>query len=124
MLISSIHPPGPTGIACCGPNDTVYVGDTQNNTVRAITGAGVVTTIYTGSRIRGLAVSAAGDAVYVADQARYRVSRVTTAGAVATLHAFTGVIGSGDGEATAGSQTWYPSGVAVDATGVVYVAEW
>lgn len=115
---------GPTSIACCGPSGTVYVGDTMNNGMRSITSTGVVTTVYSGSRVRGVAVSATGDAVYVADQGLYRLRRVTTAGAVSTVHAFSGALGYVDGEALASSQSWYPSGVAVDATGVVYVAEW
>ena len=79
---------------------TVYVGDTSNQTIRAITPAGVVTTLAglagvfgsvdgTGSAARfniptGLTVDSAGN-VYVAESAGQSIRKITPAGVVTTF---------------------------------------
>jgi DNA-binding beta-propeller fold protein YncE len=111
----------------------VYVADSSNNKIRKITPAGVVTTLAgsgrQGSRDgnaasfrspSGLAVDSSGD-VYVVDANNHKIRKITPAGVVTTF-AGSGVSGSEDGTGTAASFN-YPSGVAVDSTGNVYVAD-
>ena len=111
---------------------TVYVGDTDNNRVRKITPAGVVTTLAgagpgyadgTGSAALfngpyGVDVDSSGN-VYVADFYNHRIRKITPAGVVTTL-AGSGVAGFADG-LVAVSRFHYPYDVAVDSSGDVYV---
>jgi len=114
----------------------VYVTDTDNHTIRKLTPTGTVTTLagqagITGSsdgstsarfnHPTGLAVDASGN-VYVADTNNHTVREVTAAGSVTTLAGQAGVAGSADGSGTA-AQFNGPSGIAVDGSGVVYVAD-
>lgn len=113
----------------------LYVADYGTNAIRKITAAGVVTTLAgsgasgstngTGASasFRGpssVAVDAAGN-VYVADLHSHLIRKITPAGVVTTF-AGSGTPGSTDGTGTSASFN-YPSGVAVDAAGNVYVAD-
>ncbi|MCX7804926.1 MAG: PKD domain-containing protein [Planctomycetota bacterium] len=115
----------------------IYVADTYNNTIRKITPAGVVTTLAgqagtpgsddgTGSAARfnvpsGVAVDSGGN-VYVADTGNHTVRKITPAGVVTTLAGQAGAPGSDDGTGSA-ARFNLPSGMVVDATGNVYVAD-
>ncbi len=126
---------GPRAVAVDGAG-TVYVADTQSSTVRRITPSGSVSTLAGspgehgfadgtrgGARFafpRGLAVDVNGN-VYVADALNHSIRRISPSGVVRTL-AGTGSPGSDDGRASAATFR-FPSGVAVDGNGVVYVAD-
>ncbi len=124
---------GPAGVAVDAAGN-VYAADFNNNLIRKITAAGVVTTLAgstagntngTGTAAsfngpRGVVVDAAGN-VYVADANNNLIRKVTAAGVVTTL-AGNGSAGNASGAGTAAS-FYYPSGVAVDAAGNVYVAD-
>jgi len=114
----------------------VYVADQDNNKIRKIGSAGVVIT-FAGSGARGIdgrhraqrpvsiiqkevAVDASGN-VYVADGYNNKIRKISSAGVVTTL-AGSGEWGSTDGTGTAASFD-VPKGVAVDASGNVYVAD-
>jgi len=122
----------------------VYVADAisnddsnNNNTIRKITPAGVVTTLAglarssgsadgTGSATRffspqGVAVDSAGN-VYVADFRNCTIRKVTPGGVVTTLAGLAGSSGSADGTGS-DARFEYPYGVAVDSAGNVYVAD-
>jgi sugar lactone lactonase YvrE len=116
---------------------TFYVADAFNDTIRKITPAGVVTTLAGTPGSRGdadgtgaaalfnfpdsVAVDATGN-VYVADTFNDSVRKITPAGVVTTLAGSAGISGSNDGTG-ANALFNQPYGVAVDATGNVYVAD-
>jgi autotransporter-associated beta strand protein len=126
----------PTGVAVDSAGN-VYVADYNNDTIRKVTPAGVVTTLAgsplqqgsadgTGSAARfntptGVAVDSAGN-VYVADTGNDTIRKVTPAGVVTTLAGSPGQFGSADG---AGSAARFnnPFGAAVDSAGNVYVVD-
>ena len=115
----------------------VYVADSSNYTIRKVTPGGVVTTLAglarssgsadgTGSAARfnypyGVAVDSAGN-VYVADTLNHTIRKVTPGGVVTTLAGLARSSGSADGTGSA-ARFYFPSSVAVDSAGNVYVAD-
>ncbi len=126
----------PVGVAVDGSGN-VYVGDTYNHTVRKIASGNVVTTLAgtagsagsvdgAGATARfsfpgGLAVDSGGN-VYVADINNSTIRKITAGGVVTTLAGLAGSSGSANGTGSA-ARFSYANGVAVDATGNVYVAD-
>jgi len=125
---------GPYGIAIDGSGN-LYIADQSNNRIRKITPAGVVSTFAGSGNFgyadgngntasfrspSGVAVDAQ-DNVYVADLGNNRIRKITPAGVVSTL-AGSGSYSHADGNGTSASIK-EPSGIAVDASGNVYVAE-
>jgi sugar lactone lactonase YvrE len=123
----------PSGIAVDAAG-TLYVADQGNNRIRKIAPNGVVTTLAgsgvkglrdgTGTEARfnapmGLAVDASGN-VFVADANNNRIREITPAGVVTSLAGSS--VGNRDGS-NAGARFELPTGVAVDASGNVYVAD-
>ncbi|MDR3694401.1 gliding motility-associated C-terminal domain-containing protein [Mucilaginibacter sp.] len=113
----------------------IYVGDYNNNLIRKISTSAVVTTLAgvpgkygakdgppssaTFELPQGLAVDKNGN-VYVADSFNNLIRKITPNGTVSTLAGQANVAGSADGvNATFNS----PTGVAVDNSGNVYVAD-
>jgi hypothetical protein len=126
----------PQGVAVDGAGN-VYVADSDNQDIRKITPAGVVTTLAGSpgpqgsadgegaaaqfSYPRGVAVDSSGN-VYVADANNDTIREITPAGVVATLAGTAGQPGSADGTGAAALFN-YPTGVTVDGSGNVYVAD-
>jgi uncharacterized repeat protein (TIGR01451 family) len=114
----------------------LYVTDQNNQTIRKITPAGVVTTIAgsagavgsadgSGSAARfdypaGIAVDSVGN-LYVADTYNYTIRKITQGGSVSTFAGTPGVSGSANGTGSS-AQFIYPYGVAVSGENV-YVAD-
>ncbi|MEO7211984.1 cadherin-like beta sandwich domain-containing protein [Mucilaginibacter sp.] len=100
----------------------IYVADYENNAIRKVTPAGLVSTfISTGlSSPAGVAVGADGN-IYIADTGNQLIKKATPAGVV-TIIAGNGTIGSGNGPALTASFS-SPQDVAVNAAGDVYVAD-
>jgi len=70
----------------------------------------------------GVATDAAGN-VYIADPVNNRIRRVTPDGIISTIAGVTKFGYSGDGGPALEAQMWSPHGVAVDASGNVYIAD-
>jgi sugar lactone lactonase YvrE len=115
----------------------VYVADLNNHAIRKVTPSGTVTTLA-GSGSSGfvngvgaaatfnqpfnVAVDAAGSVVYVADFGNHAIRKIETATGTVTTYAG-GVTGFTNGVG-ASAQFKSPPGVALDAAGVVYVADY
>ena len=126
----------PSGVAIDAAGN-LYVADFANHTIRKITGAGVVSTLAgtpgtsgasngAGLAARfsypsGIAVDASGR-IFVADQSNHTIRAVTAAGVVTTVAGGTGITGSTNGTGSA-TRFYYPTDVAVDRAGNLYVAE-
>ncbi|MFY0593159.1 SMP-30/gluconolactonase/LRE family protein, partial [Roseivirga sp.] len=122
----------PSGLALDAAGN-IYVADGNNNSIRKITSAGVVSILAGGSsgstdgsgaaakfqNPNGLAVDLSGN-IYVADGNNNSIRKITPAGVVSTLAG--GTNGTADGSGTSAHFN-YPTGVAVDASGNVFVAD-
>ena len=123
---------GPTGVGV-DASDNVYVADYGNNRIRKITDEGLVSTfagstegfrngVGTSAQFNGptgVGVDASGN-VYVADSDNNLIRKITPEGLVNTLAG--SIWGFRDGSGTS-AEFNYPTGVAVDAAGNLYVAD-
>ena len=127
----------PAGIALDSSNN-VYVADSQNNTIRKITPAGVVSTIAGTARASGnvdgftnkalfnfptgIALDASNN-VYVADSFNSSIRKITPSGLVSTFAGSkTGLVGAVDGF-TNNARFFQPTALTVDKSGNLYVAD-
>src|ERR1700712_133187 len=123
----------PFGVAADAAGN-VYVADAGNNRIRAITPAGLVST-FAGTGVQGradgtdtatfnsplgVAVDGSGN-LYIADYGNDVIRKISPAGVVSTF-AGTGAVGADNGAGTAATFD-LPEGLAVDASGNVYVAD-
>lgn len=128
---------GPAGVAIDSTGTKLYVSDTQNNVVRLISGSTITTIAGNGSggfngdgraatganlfQPQAVAVDAAG-ALYIADRLNHRIRKVT-GGQISTI-AGSGIPGyQGDGSLATLAHLNSPSGIALDATGALCLAD-
>ena len=119
----------------------VYIADTSDDRIRKVAaGTGVISTVagtgvggFTGengpaisARINGpvgMAVDTAGN-VYFADYYNQRIRKITVATGIISTVAGNGVAGFlGDGGAATAAELYYPTAVAVDGAGNLYIAD-
>jgi uncharacterized protein (TIGR03437 family) len=128
----------PLGLAADSAG-SLYIADTQNHRVRKVSRAGIMTTVagtgapgYSGDGVaattaklkspKGVALDAAGN-LYICDSDNHRIRKVGANGFISTL-AGNGSAGySGDGVAATRSSLAWPNGIALDATGNLYIAD-
>ncbi len=126
---------GPYGVAV-DTSFNVYVVEARGSTVRKITADGTVSTIAGTSGVNGMtdatgsaasflvpfdiAVDSLGN-LYICDHGNHAIRKVAPDGVVTTL-AGNGTPGAQDGTGSE-ARFKFPSGIAVDATGTVYVAD-
>ena len=118
----------------------LYISDQGNNRIREVNPSGIITTVagngtqgFSGDNGPatsaemfdpiGLAVDAFGD-LYIADYLNNRIRMVSPGGIITTV-AGDGTGGfSGDNGPATGAELYEPTGVAVDASGKLYIADW
>jgi sugar lactone lactonase YvrE len=117
-----------------------YLADTTNNRVRKVGASGTISTLagngapsYSGDNgaaifaglnsPTGVAVDNTGN-LYIADKINNRIRRVGTSGNITTV-AGNGTVGyAGDGGLATSAELYYPTGVAVDSAGNLYIADY
>jgi sugar lactone lactonase YvrE len=131
----------PSGIAV-DASGNIYIADTNNHRIREIAGGNIVTVAGDGEEFyagdggaatsaaldspTGVAVSTTGT-VYVADRLNQRIRAFSVGGTITTVAgsggaSFAGGF-SGDGSNATSATLARPSGVSVDASGNVYIAD-
>ena len=118
----------------------IYLADTLNRRIRKVTSSGIISTVAGNGEVgssgdggpatsasfhdpSGLAVDQAGN-LYIADYGDARVRKVTPDGTISAL-AGTGSAGfSGDGGPATRATLNSPWGLALDAAGDLYIADW
>jgi len=117
----------------------VYFSDTGNDVIRKVNTSGIISTIAgngttgfsgdgglaTAAELnfpRGVAVDASGN-VYIADASNNRIRKVNTSGIISTIAGNGGGGFSGDGGLATAAALNGPAGVAVDASGHIYISD-
>jgi trimeric autotransporter adhesin len=128
----------PTGLAADAFGN-LFIPDTDNNRVRKITQAGIISTVagngtgaYAGDggqatsaelfSPEAVTVDTAGN-LFIADTGNLRVRKVTPGGVISTVAGNGLYEYSGDGGLATSAALGYPTGVAVDASGNLFIAD-
>jgi NHL repeat len=129
---------GPQGVAV-DASGNLFIADSDNQRIRRVTPQGTIITVAGGGSQgfsgdggpavaaqlwgpQGVAADASGN-LFIADSRNQRIRRVTPQGTITTV-AGSGSQGfSGDGGPAVAAQLWGPQGVAVDASGSLFIAD-
>lgn len=136
---ASIQPPRSVALDSAG---NLYIADTYNQRIRRVDAATGIITTFAGNGTRGYSgdggpatnaqlaapeglVTDAGGNLYIADWGNQVVRRVDAASRIITTVAGNGGIGfSGDGGPATSALMTFPSDVALDGAGNMYIAQW
>ncbi len=112
----------PTGVAVDRAGN-LYIADQHNSRIRRVSVSGAISTVVATTGFpNAVAVDASGN-VFVADTLGNQIRKVTADGTITTV-AGTGKLGfSGDGGPAIDAMLASPDGVAVDAAGNLYIAD-
>ena len=125
----------PTGVAVNGAGN-LYIADARNHRIRKVDSSGTITTIAgtgefgfggdggpaTDARLalpNGMAVDGAGN-LYIADSGNHRIRKVDSSGTITTIAGF---VDPGDGGPASEGRLAFPTGVATDGAGNLYIAD-
>src|SRR5208283_4909896 len=127
---------GPSGVAV-DASGNLFIADTYNNVIRKVDNNGIITTVAGGGHYglgdggaatsaslvqpSGVAVDASGN-LFIADTYNNVIRKVDNNGIITTV-AGGGHYGLGDGGAATSASLVQPSGVAVDASGNLFIAD-
>jgi len=102
----------------------LFIADTSNQRIRRVGTNGIITTVVAGLNYPyGVAVDASGN-VFIANTDAGLILKLDTTGLLTTV-AGNGTEGySGDGGAATNASLYWPQGVAVDAAGNLFIADW
>jgi len=131
----------PLGLALDSKNGFLYIADSKNHVIRKVVLSTLKITTFAGTGTAGvlgdggkataaflnhpvgIAVSSTG-ALYIADQMNHRIRKVDTEGNISTV-AGSGLPGySGNGGKATDAKLYYPTGISVDASGNIYIADY
>jgi uncharacterized protein (TIGR03437 family) len=129
----------PTALALDAAGN-LYIADTNNNRVRKVSTDGKISTFAgTGAASslgdggpatsaalnhpEGITVDRFGN-LYVADTAGHRVRKISPDGTITTVAGNGSGGGQGDGGPATQASLYYPKGLAVDASGNLFIADW
>ncbi len=118
----------------------IYIADQNNNRIRKVTPSGIISTFagtgtmgFSGSGIpatasdlytpMGVAVDGSGN-VYIADQGDSKILKVDASGIITTVAGNGTFAYTGDGSAATNAGLQFPTSVAFDATGNMYIADY
>jgi sugar lactone lactonase YvrE len=123
-----------------GPNGELFIVDTGNNRVRVVNAQGIISTVAgngiagfsgdggpaTNASLHGptaVALDAWGNLYIVDHNGNHRVRKVTAAGIISTVAGHGQAGFSGDGGPATNASLYYPSGVAVDSLGNIFICD-
>ena len=115
----------PSGGVALDGSGNLYIVDRGNDRIRKVDSAGVISTVAGREQLSGpLGVAPDGSGnLYIADAGNHRIHKVDSAGVITTV-AGSGTAGfSGDSSAAVSAQLNFPSDVAPDGAGNLYIAD-
>jgi trimeric autotransporter adhesin len=140
-----------TSASLWGPHGVVldafgnlFVADALNNRIREVSASGIITTVAGSGAVgvlngnfsgesgpatsallsgpEGVAVDTFGN-LFIADSGNQRIRKVSASGIITTIAGDGNCCFSGDGGPATSTSLWEPSGVAVDASGNIFIAD-
>jgi streptogramin lyase len=106
-----------------GSDGTLYIADTGNNVVRALSTTGIITTFATGfDTPNAIAIDATG-ALLITDSANHRIRRISQQGTATTIAGNRTQGFAGDNALATAAELDTPSGIAVATDGRIFIAD-
>jgi sugar lactone lactonase YvrE len=115
---------GYPGEICFDPLGNLYFADTSNQRIRKISPDGIISAVNTGplNYPEGIAFDSSGN-LYIADTFNGVIKKITPGGVVTIVAGTGAAVYSGDDGPATSAGVYYPTGVAVDASGNIYIGD-